>query len=105
MEHNQPSRPVCVEPVRELTPQSDGIWLVRSRTSSHRWDLDAGTYTRVAGRTGSPMPYDGVALRIASVVRWPSVGAQSHVVCDHPEDPFQELFRVSATITCIERAR
>ncbi len=104
MERSQPSRPVCAEPVRELSPQSEGIWLVHSRTSSHRWDLDAGAYTRVPGQAGSRMPYDGVPLRIASVVRWPSVGAQSHVACDHPDDPFQELFRVSATITSIEPA-
>ena len=45
-------------PVTELRGDEGGLWQVITQGSSHYFDLDAGTVTRVPGTTASPTVND-----------------------------------------------
>lgn len=89
-----------------LDATMSGVWLVRSRSSSHVWDLDAGTYERLPDPGSSQFAYDGATLTISRVDRWPAVGDQSVVCFDDPDHPHLiEHLRVSSPIRRITRLR
>lgn len=88
---------------RAIGPSSKGTWMVHTHTSDHRWDLDHHTYTRLPGPAATAMPHDGQALAILDVQIWPEVGSVSYILCQEPDDPATELWRISAPITSIQR--
>lgn len=90
--------------VRALDHSMGGAWLVRTRGSTHVWDLDAMTYTRRPGPdSGSgSMRFDGCAMPITGVEAWPEVGKSFVVWYDDPEDPdLMEHYRISSTVRSI----
>ena len=92
------------ESVAALCAGMTGRWLVRTRSSEHIFDLDAGTYCRVPGDTAKQFAYDGQAQRITRVVQWPAVGHRSFIWYDDPECPDAlEQYRISSTIRSITR--
>lgn len=88
----------------ELKPSDHGRWLITTQNSTHIWDLDRWTYTRLPGPNASGrFDYDGVAARISRVARWPKVGDFSMIFYDDPEQPLDmEQWRKSSRIVSIE---
>lgn len=102
-EHDAPTTPQAVD---ALAPGMTGRWLVTTQGSTHIWDLDAGTYTRLPGEhsVAGAFDYDGKAMVITRVNIWPSVGGYSHLFYDDPDFPeLLEWFRISSTIKSIEK--
>ena len=87
--------------VADLRPGMRGRWEVRTRRARHLWDLEAMTYTRLPGDGSMPMAYDGTAMRITHVERWPAVGGQAVVFFDEPTDPTLEHWRACSRIRAI----
>ncbi|GAA4481281.1 metallophosphoesterase family protein [Microbacterium panaciterrae] len=56
------------EPLTELTESMTGEWVVHTRDSRHRFDLDAGTVDRILGPDAQPEPSDRVR-RLRSIDR------------------------------------
>ncbi|HYB39743.1 MAG TPA: hypothetical protein VEF72_31185 [Mycobacterium sp.] len=103
---HDPSESNPDQTVDELRAEMGGRWLVRSRGSSHIWDLDQGTYERRPGAASlsGAFDYDGVPHSITRVEQWPKVGSKSLVWFDDPRRPLDvEQFRRSSTIVRIER--
>ncbi|WP_030529628.1 hypothetical protein [Phycicoccus jejuensis] len=86
-----------------LARSAGGAWAVRTLTSTHLWDLDANTYTRLPGPSATAMAYDGRPLQIHQVLRWPRVGRVSYLTCHDPLDESTEQWRQSATIIAIQQ--
>lgn len=88
----------------ELKPSDRGRWLVTTQGSTHIWDLDRFTYTRLPGPNASGrFEYDAQPMRITAVARWPKVGDVSKVFYDDPQYPLDlEQWRVSSRIVSIE---
>ncbi len=86
-----------------LTRGAGGAWAVRTLTSTHLWDLDSNTYTRLPGASATAMAYDGRPLQIHQVMRWPRVGRVSYLTCHDPVDASTEQWRQSATIIAIQQ--
>jgi hypothetical protein len=78
-----------------------GRWCVRSRRTSHTWDLDQMTYTRHPGAQSQAFAYDDEPQPITRVTAWPRVGEVSCVWFDDPQDGLVEQYRVSSTIQSI----
>jgi hypothetical protein len=90
--------------VAALSADLSGVWEVCTRTSTHIWDLDQHTYTRLPGAGGAAMPGDGTPHRITQVQAWPEVGTYSYVVFDDPQLPdLIEQWRQSGTCLSIRR--
>ncbi|QYJ03103.1 hypothetical protein KUV85_12245 [Nocardioides panacisoli] len=89
-----------------LQPGDGGRWLVTTQGSTHIWDLDAWTYTRMPGahsRSGA-FVQDQVANPITRVERWPRVNKASLVWFNDATHPhYVEQWRQSSTIVSIER--
>lgn len=96
------------EAVTVLTAASTGVWWVRTQGGTvHVWDLDEMTLLRARGvdsPTGA-MRFDGDAVEILDVGRWPVVGQGFLVAFQHPTDPLRVVVRTSSDIERIERAR
>lgn len=90
-------------PVEALRPDMGGRWEVCARSSTHIWDLDSMTYTRLPGLNSTPMPYDGVPVSMTRVEAWPAVGQQALLFFDDPDDPAREHWRICSTIRVIVR--
>lgn len=80
-----------------------GRWEVRTRSSTHIWDLDAMTYIRVPGEDSSPMPYDRQAMPLTRVEAWPAVGHRTLLFFDDPDDVTVEHWRICSRIRSITR--
>ena len=104
MEERVTSQDQAPHTVAELTPGTGGRWEVRARSARHVWDLDFMTYTRLPGPDSEAMDYDGMAVAILRVERWPAVGGQSVVVYDDPFDATLEQWRRCSTIRAIVAA-
>lgn len=91
------------EQVEELRPEMGGRWEVRTRSSSHIWDLDAMTYTRLPGEDSSLMPYDEEEMPLTRVDVWPAVGHRTLLFFDDPDDPTMEHWRICSRIRSITR--
>jgi hypothetical protein len=90
-------------PVTALTPGMGGRWLITTRGSTHIWDLDATTYTRIPGSSSGsgPFAFDGRPLPISRVDRWPRIGSTSLIWIDDPYAPDTTLGRRSSVIVSI----
>lgn len=62
--------------VEELAPNTRGRWLVTTRGSRHVFDLEARTYRRHPLPGHGRFPYDGQAVALTRVERWPRAGRQ-----------------------------
>lgn len=89
--------------VEELRPEMGGRWEVRTRSSTHIWDLDAMTYTRLPGEDSTFMPYDEEEMPLTRVDVWPAVGHRTLLFFDDPEDPTTEHWRICSRIRSITR--
>lgn len=81
-----------------------GRWLVVTQGSSHVWDLDAKTYTRIPGpaSVSGSFAFDLQSVAISRVERWPRVGSTSLVFYDDPAHPDDvEQWRQSSQIVSI----
>lgn len=90
--------------VQELIPGMGGRWLVVTQGSSHVWDLDAKTYTRIPGpaSVSGSFAFDLQSVAISRVERWPRVGSTSLVFYDDPAHPDDvEQWRQSSQIVSI----
>ena len=100
------SEPEQLESVEALDETMHGRWAVESQGSVHVWDLDAMTYSRHPGpdSPSGAFDYDGIEHRITRVTSWPSVGGQSFIWYDDPQQPYtREQFRRSSVIVSIRR--
>ena len=99
-----PADQAALQQVAALAPGMGGCWLVETQGSTHVWDLDAMTYTRMPGprsRSGS-FDYDNQPMPITHVERWPHVGSTSLVFFDDPNEPDRaEHWRRSSHIVSI----
>ena len=91
------------EKVEAIETDMGGRWLVTTQGSEHIWDLDDMTYTRMRGEGRERLKFDGQTQPIASVGRWPRVGATFLVYYNDPTDPHIEQARRSSLIRTIER--
>ncbi len=89
------------ETVQELGPEMTGRWLVSTGGSTHVWDLNAMTYTRVPGPGRGNSPYDNVALPIWDVKAWPKLGQSFYVELDATATQIE--WRMSTEVRRIER--
>jgi len=99
-----PTNQSAQQRVTALAPGIGGRWLVETQGSTHVWDLDAMTYTRMPrphSRSGS-FDHDNQSLPITRVERWPHVGSTSLVFFDDPHEPDRaEHWRRSSDIVSI----
>jgi hypothetical protein len=90
--------------VDALTPEMNGIWLVKTQGSEHIWNLDHETYTRLPqsrSRSGA-FAFDHQPMAITRVDRWPRVGSTSLLWYDDPTEPdHTEHWRQSSRIISI----
>ncbi|TQJ49279.1 hypothetical protein FBY26_0957 [Phycicoccus sp. SLBN-51] len=80
-----------------------GRWEVRTRSSTHIWDLDAMTYIRVPGPDSTAMPYDEREVPFTRVEAWPAVGRRTLLFFDDPYDFTTEHWRICSRIRSITR--
>jgi hypothetical protein len=88
----------------ELTPDSSGVWLVTTASgSSHIWNLNAGTVTRMpTGWAPERLANDGDGQSIIGVMRFPRVGESSAFVLEGDHVNHARL-RLTTAVTRIER--
>lgn len=94
------------ETVTALDATSTGVWWVTTQGGTvHVWDLDTRTLLRAPGRESEAgtMRFDGAAVDILKVARYPRLGGRSAVIFQHPTDPNRVVVRESSTIERIER--
>jgi hypothetical protein len=95
---------ISPETVTELTPDSSGVWLVTTASgSTHVWNLDTGTVTRLpAGWSPKQLVNDAAAQAIIGVVRFPRVGESSAFVLEGDHARHARL-RFTTAVKRIER--
>jgi hypothetical protein len=88
----------------ELTPDSTGTWLVTTVSgSSHIWNLDTGTVTRLpTGWAPKQLANDGAGQAIIGVVRFPRVGQSAAFVLEGDHANHARL-RLTTAVQRIER--
>lgn len=95
------------EVITALSAADTGVWWVTTQGGTiHVWNLDSMTLLRSRGGdspTGA-MRFDGDAVEILDVGRWPVVGQGFLVALQHPDDPLRVVVRTSSDIVRIERA-
>ena len=91
--------------VHVLAPDAAGCWVVRTRHTTHLFDLDAAAYARLPGPGRRAIDHDRTWLRLLRFGLRPSVGTSFLIFVDHP-DPvvaaYWELWRASSTVMSIE---
>jgi hypothetical protein len=81
-----------------------GRWLVSTRGSEHTFDLDAGTYLRSPRPGHGRFRYDGQAVALTRVERWPQVGGTFFIWVDDPQTPeLVEHWHQSSTVLSITK--
>ena len=91
------------EQVEVLQPEMGGRWEVQTRSSTHIWDLDHMTYTRLPGTDSAAMPFDGQEVPLSRVDAWPAVGHRTLLFFDDPQNPLREHWRICSRIRSITR--
>lgn len=96
---------VTVESV-EAVDESSGLYLARSRSSLHVFDLDASAYLRLPGERSNAFPHDVSVLRLTRVERPAHVGDTFFIWIDSPaEYAVWDYWRQSSPIAAIYRVR
>ncbi len=85
----------------ELTPESHGAWLIRTRRTTHIVDLDARVYLREPDPDGQAFPDDRTWLRLNRFERWPRVGSTFLCWVEPTPSAVLEYWRQSSTIRAI----
>jgi hypothetical protein len=88
--------------VAALPPEATGYWVVQTARTTHVFDFDQATYTRIPDVGRKAMPYDRQSLALCEVLKAPHVGGQFLVYVDALDADGQvvdQMWRVSATIT------
>ena len=92
--------------VDAIPPGATGHWVAQTARTTHLFDLDQATYTRIPDVGRKAMPYDRQRLALREVVKAPEVGGQFFIYVDALDaagDVAAELWRVSATITRVTK--
>jgi hypothetical protein len=89
------------ETVTELRPGMGGVWLVKTLSSEHIWDLDRWTYERRPGPGRSQFDGDNEAYPIVDAPCMPKVGESFRVIFDWSAT--QDQWRISTEVKSIER--
>ncbi|WP_343989409.1 hypothetical protein [Terrabacter terrae] len=92
-----------VETVERLD-EDGGLYLARSRSSLHVFDLDNRAYLRLPGERSNAFPHDVSVLRLTGVERWPHVGDTFFIWVDQPSEfAVWDYWRQSSAIAALYR--
>ena len=90
----------------EAVDESGGLYLARSRSSLHVFDLDASAYLRLPGERSNAFPHDVSVLRLTRVERPAHVGDTFFIWVDSPaEYAVWDYWRQSSPIAALYRVR
>lgn len=87
--------------VDELTQDSRGAWLVRTRHTSHIFHLDAGLYRREPDTGAQRFDGDHGWLALARIEEYPRVGGRFLIWLEPAVNPAWEYWRISSSIRAI----
>lgn len=96
--------PATRSDVEELGPGMPVRWLVTTTGSYHLFDLDNRMYCREPQPGHGRFPYDGLAVALTRVERWPRIGGTFFIWVGDAEAPeLVDHWHQSSTILSITR--